>query len=520
MSKGNITYFVIFAIGLITMTCWVFWFEPELKSDFSFYSGLREYEGKDSYVKSIGDELSEPVLSRDILEYEIVNETRNTFEIESNFITYNIMTGEKIYENKNHYYINKNTKKHINNGEYYFKFPYNTQKQNYQLIDPTMEVPATFVFEGIKYVDDLEVYEFSCKSFGDDFSDAFPQFSPEKIFGDQTCTTLIEPITGKTIAYTLTWNMYAIQDGKPLSVEKGQSKTTEFTERIMLQSAKNTKQLFYFYDFVIPVFLSIFFVSVFFIHRYNKKSRDEEKIIIKQLQEIKEANQSKIELLEKQSKYEKLAIIGELSARLAHDLRNPLNVIKIGIELVATQYDEKFNDDTRARIQIIKRAINRISHQVDDVLDFVRTKPMKIESVSLNSILSRVLESVSIPQGIKITRPESDLFVSADSHQIETVFSNLISNSIQSLGETGEIKIRFEENSNQVMIQVIDSGPGIAEDKFDKIFEPLFTTKQIGTGLGLASCKTIIENHGGTISVKNNPTTFTITLPRTRVANA
>ncbi|PIY90655.1 MAG: hypothetical protein COY74_00250, partial [Nitrosopumilales archaeon CG_4_10_14_0_8_um_filter_34_8] len=95
------------------------------------------------------------------------------------------------------------------------------------------------------------------------------------------------------------------------------------------------------------------------------------------------------------------------------------------------------------------------------------------------------------------------------------VFSNLIKNAIDAIGDNpGSIEIKCQENGNCVTIDIIDSGPGIKENNINKIFEPLYTTKQTGTGLGLVSCKNIIEQHGGKLSVKNNPTTFTITLPK------
>jgi len=115
---------------------------------------------------------------------------------------------------------------------------------------------------------------------------------------------------------------------------------------------------------------------------------------------------------------------------------------------------------------------------------------------------------------IKITKPENDLSISCDSKQLEIVFSNILINAVEAMENSGEIKVRIKEKENEVKIQIEDSGPGIPEDKIEQMFDPLFTTKSTGTGLGLVSCKNIIERHKGSISVKNNPTIFEIILPK------
>lgn len=506
---------VILIIGLGVIASMIFLITPNLKNDMTAFTDIREYVGKDAFVDVIGEELPPPIPSKDILEYKVVNSKENVLEILSTYTTFDAISGEKIYENSNTYFIDRITRKHANDKEHYFEFPINVKKQNYQLIDPNMEVPATFVFEKVKQVDGLEVYEFSCKSVGADFSDAWPEFLPEKIYADQTCKTEIEPVTGRTVSFSITWDMYAIQDGNQITIERGESKTTQFTERILLQIAKNTKQLFYIYDIVIPTFIIIMTIAIFFINRYNKNVKEKEKIIIKQLEEVRQINESKIELLEKQSKQEKFSTIGELLAKISHDLRNPLSVIKMSIEIIDGKYDKIFDEGDKNKIQRIKKAIDSISHQVEDVLSFVRTKQPAAKVSSIKAILTSTLESLKIPNGIKITVQESDIEIFVDPLQMEVVLSNIITNSIQALGESGEIEIKFMEESDNIKIQIIDSGPGIPEKELPKIFEPLFTTKQKGTGLGLASCMTIIKNHDGMIDVKNNPTTFTITLPKT-----
>jgi len=122
---------------------------------------------------------------------------------------------------------------------------------------------------------------------------------------------------------------------------------------------------------------------------------------------------------------------------------------------------------------------------------------------------------MDIPKNIKINLPNGDVSIYGESSSLLIVFKNLILNSIQAIGnQEGNITIRFDEEPKYIIIEVEDSGTGIDESKLSEIFEPLITTKQTGTGLGLVSCRNIIENHNGTITAKNNPTTFTIKLPK------
>ncbi len=215
-------------------------------------------------------------------------------------------------------------------------------------------------------------------------------------------------------------------------------------------------------------------------------------------------------------KAERLSTIGELSGRLAHDLRNPLSVMKMSIDLIKQHpADAKISDDIiTKRLDLIEKSIDRISHQVDDVLGFVRNSPLKLSTTSLRTIILGSIEKVNVPHDVTITVSDSDAVISCDSIKIDAVFINLIVNAIQAIPQGGTIEIQIKSNNDNVIIDFIDSGTGIPKEFMDKIFEPLFTTKQKGTGLGLASCKNIIEQHNGKISVKNNPTTFTITLPK------
>lgn len=220
------------------------------------------------------------------------------------------------------------------------------------------------------------------------------------------------------------------------------------------------------------------------------------------------------ELQEKNLKREKLSAIGELSARLAHDLRNPLSVIKNTVEVLKLKNQNISDVKTLEQYSRLDRAINRISNQIENVLDFVRITPLEMNNYSISEIIHDVFDRVPIPDGIKIKLPQNDVKIICDSKRLEIVFINLVTNAIQAIGEKGEISVSIIDDEDSVCIQVADSGPGIPDNIISRIFEPLFTTKQTGTGLGLASCKTIVEQHGGTLTVKNNPTTFTVKLSK------
>lgn len=237
--------------------------------------------------------------------------------------------------------------------------------------------------------------------------------------------------------------------------------------------------------------------------------------------ELEKQRNSLEELIEEKTqtvlKAERLSAIGELSGRLAHDLRNPLSVMKLSVDLIKQHpADTKISDTViTKRLELIEKSIDRISHQVDDVLDYVRNSPLKPTSVSLRTLILASIDKVHVPHDVIITVSDADVIVTCDTVKIDAVFINLIINAIQAMNQGGTLEINIKTHGDYAVIDFIDSGLGIPEDFIDKIFEPLFTTKQKGTGLGLASCKNIIEQHNGSITVKNNPTTFTIKIPKT-----
>ena len=211
---------------------------------------------------------------------------------------------------------------------------------------------------------------------------------------------------------------------------------------------------------------------------------------------------------------ERLSSIGNLSSRMAHDLRNPLSVIKNSMEILNLRLNDNMDERVNHQLAMVGRAVSRMSHQIEDVLDFVNIAELKVQSSSIITILESAVLSTDIPKSVTINLPKNSATALCDPYRLEVVFSNLLKNASQAVKDSGEITIRIIDKNDDVFVEIEDSGPGILETNMEQIFEPLFTTKQTGTGLGLASCKSIIEKHGGTLSVRNKPTVFTVQIPK------
>ena len=213
-------------------------------------------------------------------------------------------------------------------------------------------------------------------------------------------------------------------------------------------------------------------------------------------------------------KNERLLAIGELSASMAHDMKNPLAILKTATEVLKRKF--KGNDEKIDKLLLnMDDGINRLSHQIQDVLEYVRITPANLKKTSLNKMLENALKSIQIPSNISISLPQQDYEIQCDVEKMEIVFINLILNSVQEIGDKqGKIEINVEEDLKSYKIEIMNSGSDIPDEILEKIFEPLFTTKLRGTGLGLATCKNVIEQHGGSIYAKNNPTTFVIVFPK------
>lgn len=247
------------------------------------------------------------------------------------------------------------------------------------------------------------------------------------------------------------------------------------------------------------------------------KEKEIQERLIKMEEQLLEQNKSLLSQVESKSaelvKSERLATIGTMASRIAHDLKQPLTIMYTYADMLSSEILSKLDSKDKEKWLRLQNSIFDMNRIIEDVLDFARTTEIKKKKSSLLSILRLAINHVKSSYGIEINLPENDVSLRCDSRKIEGVLSNLLNNAVQALDEQGEIDVSVSSDSEFVTIHIRDSGPGIPDENLEKIFEPMFTTKKTGTGLGLVICKSIIEQHGGRISVSNKPTTFTIKLP-------
>ena len=249
----------------------------------------------------------------------------------------------------------------------------------------------------------------------------------------------------------------------------------------------------------------------------KSKEKELEKRLSKMQKQLLKQNENLLAQVENKTselvKSERLATIGTMASRIAHDLKQPLTIMQTYADMLTPEIISKLDYKDKEKWFRIQNSILDMTRIIEDVLDFARTTEIKKKKSSFLRILKLAINHVKSSYGIIINLPENDVSVTCDARKMEAVMSNMLNNAVHALDGQGEIDVTVSTDSNFVTIQVRDSGPGIPKENLEKIFEPMFTTKKTGTGLGLVICKSILEQHGGSISVSNKPTTFTMKLP-------
>ena len=266
-----------------------------------------------------------------------------------------------------------------------------------------------------------------------------------------------------------------------------------------------------------------------FLNGQIKRLRQTNQQLIQAHEELKNAQMKLIQTA-------KLESIGRLAAGLAHEVKNPLAVIQLGVDYLTSTTKADASRDDIETIQEMADAVQRADTVIKGLLNFSRAEKLALVPMDLNAVIEDSLmlvrhefikHNIALEKNLAAGIPQ----VGLDQGKVKQVFINMFMNAIQAMGSDGTLSVKTSRQpagaktagqhpaGENMVVQIEDSGSGIPEDKLDKLFEPFFTTKPVGsgTGLGLSVSKNIIELHGGTIKIGNRPdvrgAAVTITFP-------
>ena len=262
--------------------------------------------------------------------------------------------------------------------------------------------------------------------------------------------------------------------------------------------------------------------------RTDVESRDEIGILASSFKETASARQQgEADLIAAQEEIvrtEKLAVIGQWSGGIAHDLRNPISAITTASSLIKNRLESSGVADVDNRLgeclEIIDDQVVTSNKIITDLMTFVNVGSFPLTETNLGQVLEGSMATMQKNDNVELSRvvdPSLSL-VMADGGQLQRVFLNLANNAQDAMPSGGKLTISAKNVNNHVEILFTDTGEGISDENMEKIFDPLFTRKSQGTGLGLAVCQEIVTRHGGTISARRNNepsggTIFEVNLP-------
>lgn len=234
----------------------------------------------------------------------------------------------------------------------------------------------------------------------------------------------------------------------------------------------------------------------------SKQDENQYQVLIKDLSAIKVREEEQLNL-------KKFSSTGRIARLLAHEVKNPLTTILLSADQLQLELSEESLNESGDLLDVIRRNCDRINHLVSQLLDSTRFSELSIQNHSVEKLLDEALDFVKDRlelKKIKINKIYKNevLFLPLDAEKIKIAFSNLLVNAIESIQDKdGQLTIKTILRGNQCQIEICDNGTGIEKENLERIFEPFFTNKTGGSGLGLTNTQNIIFSHGGTIRARS-----------------
>jgi signal transduction histidine kinase len=290
----------------------------------------------------------------------------------------------------------------------------------------------------------------------------------------------------------------------------------------------------------------LFIIVMKFFAKLRRKENELQKLNVELEKKVEDRSRQLVEVQEKLLQEEKLALLGRIAGNMGNELRNPLGVMSNAVFFLKTVLADA-DATVREYLEIITKEIDNSQHIITDLLDFCQGKSPWIEAVAVNELIHLSREMCMIPENIEFQTdlPETLPKAQVDPLQMGQVFQNLITNAVQAMPNGGFVRVsarkvretRKEERVNKknnldpwtstldfygdyIEISITDNGEGIAAENMGKLFQPLFTTKSRGIGLGLAIAQKLTMVNGGRIEVESEPgkgTTFKVVLPAAEI---
>lgn len=221
-------------------------------------------------------------------------------------------------------------------------------------------------------------------------------------------------------------------------------------------------------------------------------------------------------LRERVIKTDRMAALGEVAARVAHEIRNPL----VSLGGFARRLEKKLDGNLKEYADIIAKEVGRLEGILNEILSFVKETRINKENVSSNNIIDEVISliwsEIDDRDIILVKEYGEPIEIFVDPNRIKDALLNILTNAVQAVGSNGTISVKTYVRNGACIFEIKDTGPGIAEEDLTYIFDPFFTTKKSGTGLGLTITHRIIEEHNGSIEVESKPgagSTFRVLIP-------
>jgi signal transduction histidine kinase len=210
----------------------------------------------------------------------------------------------------------------------------------------------------------------------------------------------------------------------------------------------------------------------------------------------------------------------KMAAMAAHEIRNPLGVIRGTVELMRERSGMKLSERDKEALEDVLGEVERLRRLTEDLLDLSADRPLAAQRISLSEVLEEAARATEVAfPAVKVRRSFLELpLVEGDAGRLRQVFANLLQNAAQAQGE-GEVRLAAESDGSAVRVRVEDDGPGVAPEVRERLFDLFVTGKANGTGLGLALCRRLVERHGGTVALvpeQRKGSTFEVRLPAAR----